>query len=83
VTFSDPKDPKTARIIRPDEVLAVFGPGYRFKRAWIEMTNAPVTRTIKQSLPWLDGFKGVTGTSFDYDRTKNPGQYLTADHFSR
>lgn len=83
MTLSDANDPKTALIIQPSEFPVVFGPGYNFKRAWIEMTDAPVTRSIKQRLPWLTGFKGVTGGNLVYDRTKNPGQYLTADHFSR
>jgi hypothetical protein len=53
VTFGDIDDPKTARIIKPDEFGSVFGPGYRFKRASIEMTNDWVTRTLQSTLPWL------------------------------
>jgi hypothetical protein len=37
VTFSDLSDPKTARVVRPEEFEAVFGKGVRFKRAFIEM----------------------------------------------
>jgi hypothetical protein len=53
VTFSDVNDPETARVIEPGEFETVFGPGYRFKRAWIEMTDDPVTRGIKKRLPFL------------------------------
>lgn len=53
VTFSDVNDPKTARIIQPSEFEAVFGPGYRFKRAWLEITDEPVTRNIYEKLPFL------------------------------
>lgn len=80
VTFGDVDDPKTARIIRPDEFEKVYGPGYHFKRAWIEMTDDPITRNIYTRLPWLDGFKGVTGGRFD-PTWINPGKNLYANHF--
>lgn len=53
VTVSDSKDPATARVVAPGEFEAVFGPGYRFKRAWIEMTTDPVTRGIEEKLPFV------------------------------
>jgi hypothetical protein len=37
VTFADLKDPKTARVVAPDEFEQVFGEGVRFKRAFVEM----------------------------------------------
>lgn len=51
VTFTDLNDPKTARVVEPEEFEQVFGSGVRFKRAWIEMTSEPVTREIEQKLP--------------------------------
>jgi len=66
----------------PREFESVLGPGYRLRRVWIEMTNAPVTRNIVERLPWLDGFKGVTGRQFD-GSWKIPGQNLYASHFRR
>ena len=53
VTFADLNDPKTARVVRPDELAQVFGPGVRFVRAGIETTSGPITRTIKSHLRWL------------------------------
>jgi hypothetical protein len=82
VTLGDVNGPETARVIEPGEFESVFGAGYRFKRAWIEMTDDGVTRGIKERLPWLQGFKGVTGG--DFDRTwAHPGQNLYASHFMR
>jgi hypothetical protein len=52
VTFSDLSDPKTARVLRSDNLESVFGPSVRFKRAWIDMTNAPAMTAIKKWLPW-------------------------------
>jgi hypothetical protein len=53
VTFTDLNDPTTAQVVRPDAFESVFGPGVRFKRAWIEITGDPVTRGIEKKLPWL------------------------------
>jgi len=54
VTFGDPADPYTVQFVKPDEFEAVFGPGYRFKGAWIEMTKDDVTRAeIEEKLLWL------------------------------
>lgn len=53
VTFANLEDPKTARVVRPNEFEAVFGPGVRFKRAIIEITNDPVTRGVEKKLPLI------------------------------
>jgi hypothetical protein len=53
VMFGDLSNPKTARVLKPDELPQVFGPGVRFKRAWIEMTDERVTRAIEQQMPML------------------------------
>lgn len=53
VTFTDVNDPKTARVVRPEEFEQVFGPGVRFKGIWVEMTSDPVTRRIGSELPML------------------------------
>ena len=53
VTVSDVNDLKSVRAIRPDEFEAVFGPGYRFRCAQIELTNDPITRGIKKKIPFL------------------------------
>jgi hypothetical protein len=82
VTFGDVDDPKTARVIEPSEFEAIFGPGYRFKRAWIEITDDWVTRGIKQRLPWLEGFTGLTGGSSRMTPGK-PGKNLGADQFTQ
>ena len=57
VTFGDPADPRTLRVVQPDEFVAVLGPGYRFKGAWIEMTKDDVTRgRIQEKLPWVGSY---------------------------
>jgi hypothetical protein len=39
VTFADLNDPKSARVVRPNELDRVFGPGIRLRSARIEMTD--------------------------------------------
>ena len=70
VTFGDPLDPATVRVVPPDGFEQAFGPGFRFRRATLEMVptgwwpasalglspGTPVTRgIIEQRLPWLVG----------------------------
>lgn len=54
VTFLDPNNPNTLRVVKPDEFEHAFGSGYLFKAAWIEITeDAVTTNRIEQSLPWV------------------------------
>jgi hypothetical protein len=53
VTLSSNGDPKSARFLQPGELETVLGPGYRLKRAWIELTQEPVTHEISATLPWV------------------------------
>jgi hypothetical protein len=52
ITFGNLTDPKSARVVVPDQFEQVFGPGVHLKRVWIEMTDDPVTRGIERDLPW-------------------------------
>ena len=80
VTFADLNDPNTARVLRPDELEAVLGPGVQFRRAWIEMTGDPVTRGVEKKLPWLAGFKGYSGGQLHPDWLR-PEKNLTGSQF--
>jgi hypothetical protein len=42
VTFSNPADIRTARVVAPDEFEAIFGEGIRFSRAHVEMVSAGI-----------------------------------------
>jgi hypothetical protein len=81
VTFADLNDPTTARVVRPDAFEQVFGPGVRFKRAWIEMTGDPVTRGIEQRLPWLRSHKGYLAGPQHDPTWSRPSRNLTGNEF--
>ncbi|MBR0715706.1 hypothetical protein [Bradyrhizobium liaoningense] len=68
VTFGDPNDPATARIVAADQAEAVLGAGYKLHGLTAEVVpngfwpidfggglGEPVTRGIVAKLPWLAG----------------------------
>ena len=68
VTFADPANPGTARVVPPDDAEAVLGKGYRLHGVTAEVVpngfwpldfggalGEPVTRGIATKLPWLNG----------------------------
>ena len=74
VSFADPADPGTARLVPPDGVEAVLGKGVRLHGISAEVVpnglwpldfggplGAPVTRGIEAKLPWLKGADNAAG----------------------
>lgn len=68
VSFSDPADPATSRIVPAADVAAVLGPGHLLRAVSVEVVpngywpldlggvlGEPVTRGIAAKLPWLAG----------------------------
>ncbi|EPR43815.1 hypothetical protein dsx2_0039 [Desulfovibrio sp. X2] len=54
VTFTNPGDPDSVRVVLPGTLAAVLGPGYRFRRAWLEMTHdGPTSGILEKKLPWI------------------------------
>ncbi|HEY0650233.1 hypothetical protein [Phenylobacterium sp.] len=62
VAFTDVSDPMTVRAVLPTDLAPVLGAGVTIGAATLEITNAPVTRSIARSLPWLRGLldRGAT-----------------------
>jgi hypothetical protein len=80
VALSSNGDPNGARFLRPAELETVFGPGYRLKRAWIELTQEPVTHEISTKLPWArdrGSLKTFAGALLDSGFS--PGGSIDAD----
>ncbi|MDO9058618.1 MAG: hypothetical protein Q7U92_06300 [Bradyrhizobium sp.] len=68
VSFADPADPATARVVPPDGIEAALGKGIRLRGISAEVVpngiwpldvggplGDPVTRGIEANLPWLNG----------------------------
>jgi hypothetical protein len=68
VSFADPANPGSARLVLPDDLQAVLGNGYRLGEITAEVVlngfwpldfggalGEPVTRGIAAKLPWLNG----------------------------
>lgn len=49
----DIADPTTATPIRPDDFESTIAPGVRFRAAWLEVTDAPISTELAARLPWL------------------------------
>jgi hypothetical protein len=58
VRFRDPNDPTSVERVDPLDLATSFGPGVMLKRAFVEITDDPLTRDIEARLPW------VTRTNF-------------------
>lgn len=76
VSFADPANPGTARVVSPDDVAAVLGNGYRLGEITAEVVpngfwpldfggalGEPVTRGIAARLPWLHGTDNPAATA--------------------
>ena len=68
VTFADPTDPASARLVKSDDLEAAFGKGFHLGGISVEVVpnglwpldfggplGEPVTRGIEAKLPWLKG----------------------------
>ena len=53
VTYSDPNNSATLKIVRPDQLEQAFGPEVHWRGIVIEMTTDPVTHGLEARLPFL------------------------------
>ena len=53
VRFRDPNEPASVELVAPLNLAASFGTGVALKRAFIEITDGPITKGIEDRLPWL------------------------------
>ncbi len=76
VTFKNPEDFTSARVVNPNDLSSAFGEGYRLKDASLSMVpvglwpfdlggllGEPVTRGIERKLPWINDWRarGLAG----------------------
>lgn len=58
VTFRDPKDPTSVRLVDPSNLAASFGEGASLESITVQVTDDPVTTGIEQRLGWLPSHVG-------------------------
>lgn len=58
VTFADINDPKSVMAVDPENLEATLGPGVKWHRITLEITDDPVSTGIEGKLGWLRGFEG-------------------------
>jgi hypothetical protein len=52
IWFPDVNNPKSARVIKQEEIPVVFGPAARLVSAYVEITSDPIVIDIDKKLPW-------------------------------
>ncbi|MGK2909971.1 MAG: hypothetical protein ACSLE1_09285 [Sphingobium sp.] len=86
VRFRDIRAPKSIERVKPDDLSAIFGSGYRLKSLTVQITDEPVTTGIERRFPWWTGFKDrhFDGTSTVSEDMTNPNiaAHLTSGSFS-
>ena len=81
VTFSNPDDPATVRLLRADQLEQFFGSGVRWRGIVIEMTTDPATHMIESRLPWVTK---LTAGLFGSSVSGSPGKFtLNGPYFKR
>jgi hypothetical protein len=60
VAFEDLQDPRSVKVLAPEDLPAVFGPGVKLHSVTLEITQDPVTDgKVNALLPWLSGLKDM------------------------
>ena len=96
VSFTDPADPATARVVPPDGVEAVLGKGIRLRGISAEVVpngvwpldfggplGDPVTRGIEAKLPWLNGADNAAGRALQAAGLRSGEAIDSKDAFTR
>jgi hypothetical protein len=79
VTFSDPNDSATLKVIQPTQIEQVFGPHVHWRSVVVEMTTDPVTRSLEARLPFL-----VSQSKSLRSANQNPSRFIPSyDAFIR
>jgi hypothetical protein len=64
ITFDDPLNPRTLKVVNPARLDQSFGEGVRLHSIKVENTSSPVTKTLESVLPWV-----ASGKSDEYLKT--------------
>lgn len=82
VQFRDIRDPRSVKAVDPDDLGASFGPGTKLKRIVIEITDAPISATMKDRLPWLPHYYNKMLDGERYNSSERLNNKLMSGSFS-
>ncbi|WP_291868266.1 hypothetical protein [Bradyrhizobium sp.] len=96
VSFADPADPATARVVSPDNIEGVLGKGIRLRGVSAEVVpngvwpldfggalGDPVSRGIEAKLPWLNGAGDAAGRALQAAGLPSAEAIDSKDAFTR
>jgi hypothetical protein len=73
VTFADVNDPMSVIEVNPNDLQAALGQNVTWNEITLDMTDEPVTTSIKSKLPWLSEYSGknfrLDGSKYGTNRT--------------
>lgn len=78
VRFRDITDPKTVERVDPNNLAASFGSGVRIVRVAIEITDAPLTTGIENSLVWLRDYYNKMLDGQRYETIEAPNRFANS-----
>lgn len=84
VTFTDINDPTTVRVVDPENLAAIFGPGVTLKRITLEITDEPVTEGKIEQFGFIGVLKKqgtLSGLVMADKNHPEPVNYLTSKAF--
>ena len=86
VTFDDIADPTSVRLVDPDDLASMFGPGVSLKAMTLEVTREGVTEgTIDALLPWLGPYPetpllpNINPTDFSFQALLRQGSFIARE----
>jgi hypothetical protein len=80
VTFADVNDPMSVIEVNPNDLQAALGQNVTWNEITLDMTDEPVTTSIKSKLPWLSAYydKMLDGDHY-HDKRTLANKLSTAD----
>lgn len=95
-TFAEPADPATMRVVKPDDLAATFGSGFRLRGVTAEAVpnglwpidfggwlGEPVTRGIEAGLPWLKQSTDAAATALQAAGLRSAKPFDAKEVFTR
>ncbi|MCJ8190236.1 hypothetical protein [Sphingomicrobium aestuariivivum] len=82
VTFEDPTDPESLKVVDPSDLASTFGAGYSLESITMETTQDRVTDHVPEFFPWLPAIPGsLLPSTTIYSSEKPLAEKIRPPHF--